>query len=94
MCVPLLAHWCLFAYNKSWRNRWEDLIGRPDIEMPDKWSLGIGKYLGSWADAADSEDDAMADTFSIFFWKTHTTHGAPFTTSPHAQVLIKSVQKS
>lgn len=60
-CVfPSLAHWCLFAYNKSWRNRWEELIGGPHIEMPDKWSLSIGKYLGSWADAADSEDDAMA----------------------------------
>lgn len=60
-CVfPSLTHWCLFAYNKSWRDRWDDLVGGPDVVMPDKWSLGIGKYLGSWADAADSEEDAMA----------------------------------
>lgn len=60
-CVfPSLSHWCLFAYNKNWRGVWENLIGGPNIEMPDKWSLGIGNYLGSWADAADSEDDLMA----------------------------------
>tara|TARA_Y100001970_G_scaffold48523_1_gene61482 strand:- start:472 stop:753 length:282 start_codon:yes stop_codon:yes gene_type:complete len=60
-CVfPSLTHWCLFAYNKNWRGIWEDLVGSPEIEMPDKWSLGIGKYIGSWADAADSEDDVMA----------------------------------
>lgn len=57
-CVfPSLSHWCLFAYNKTWRSLWGDLIGGPNIELPEKWSLGIGNYIGSWADAADSEDE-------------------------------------
>ena len=59
-CVfPSIVHWCLFAYNKRWREVWTKLVGGPKIEMPDKWSLGIGSYLGSWADAADSENDEM-----------------------------------
>tara|TARA_Y100000739_G_scaffold208491_1_gene197718 strand:- start:315 stop:716 length:402 start_codon:yes stop_codon:yes gene_type:complete len=55
---PSLVHWGMFAYNERWRSRWEDLLGAPDIPLPEKkWSLGIGKYIGSWADAADSAEE-------------------------------------
>ena len=54
---PSLAHWSLFAYNREWRSQWENSIGAPTIRLPSKWKLSIGKYLGSWADAADSESE-------------------------------------
>jgi len=42
------------------------MVGAPLIKLPPKWSLKIGKYMGSWADAADSEseDDYEPDSFS------------------------------
>ena len=54
---PSLAHWCMFAYNKKWRSHWEHLLGAPNIPLPDKYVLGVGKYIGSWADAADTDDE-------------------------------------
>ena len=54
---PSLTHWSLFAYNKRWREAWMSLAGAPRVKLPTKWSLKVGKYLGSWADAADSEEE-------------------------------------
>ena len=54
---PSLAHWSMFAYNKRWRSCWEGLLGAPDIPLPEKYKLGIGKYIGSWADAADTDEE-------------------------------------
>ena len=54
---PSLAHWCMFAYNQTWRDHWENLTGAPIIPLPAKYELGIGTYIGSWADAADEMSD-------------------------------------
>jgi hypothetical protein len=54
---PSLTHWGLFAYSQQWRDQWEDMVGAPFIEVPPKWSRKIGRYIGSWADAADSADE-------------------------------------
>jgi len=54
---PSLAHYSLFAYNKKWREQWEDLMGAPILPLPEKYELGIGKYIGSWADAADEDEE-------------------------------------
>ena len=54
---PSLAHYALFAYNKQWRVQWEDLAGAPILPLPEKYELGIGNYTGSWADAADEDEE-------------------------------------
>lgn len=54
---PSLAHYALFAYNKTWRVQWVNLMGAPILPLPAKYELGIGKYLGSWADAADEDEE-------------------------------------
>ena len=53
---PSLTHWALFAFNKTWRAQWEHFLGAPILPLPEKYSLGVGKYVGSWADAADSAE--------------------------------------